>query len=217
MKKFFLILCLSFFAVTLWADEQNSSVFNNPLSPLTMDHFTTISARLAEHNIVKGNFEQEKKINRLNRALVSSGNFLIVSELGMVWDTLKPFPSVMTLGKDYIIQSRGSQRTVLSAQGNETFIRLAEVISAVFTGNTENLIENFDIYLIGINNNWEIGLIPKDKFIASITEKIVMKGDSVIKSILIFEQNGDSTGYLLSNHSYPSELSINERAYFTIP
>ncbi|MDR2597592.1 MAG: outer membrane lipoprotein carrier protein LolA [Treponema sp.] len=217
MKKFLLILCLSFFAVTSWADEQNSSVFDNPLSPLTMDHFTKISARLAEHSIAKGNFEQEKKINRLNRALVSSGNFLIVSGSGMVWDTLKPFPSVMTLGKDYIIQSKGSQRTVLSAQGNETFIRLAEVISAVFTGNTEKLTENFDIYFIGVNNNWEMGLIPKDKFIASITEKIVMKGDSVIKSILIFEQNGDSTGYILSNHSYPSELSINERAYFTIP
>ena len=217
MKNFLFILCFYFLTVTLWADEQNSSVFDNPLSQRTKDTFTKISAKLAEHSIVKGNFEQEKKINRLNRALVSSGNFLIVSELGMVWDTLNPFPSVMTLGKDYIIQSRGSQRTVLSAQGNETFIRLAEVISAVFTGNIEILTENFDIYFIGVNNNWEIGLIPKDKFIASITEKIVMKGDSVIKSILIFEQNGDSTGYILSNQSYPSELKINERAYFTIP
>jgi hypothetical protein len=217
MKNFRLILCLYFLTVTLWADEQNSSVFNNSLNPQTMDVFTKISARLAEHSIIKGNFEQEKKINRINRTLVSSGNFLIVSELGMVWDTLKPFPSVMTLGKDYIIQSRGNQRTVLSANGNETFIRLAEVISAVFTGNTEKLIENFDIYFIGVINNWEMGLIPKDRFIASITEKIVMKGDSVIKSILIYEQNGDSIGYILSNHNYFSELNINEKAYFTIP
>jgi len=217
MRKFLLILCLSFFTVTLLADEQNSSVFNNLLSQQTMNVFTKISARLAEHSIVKGNFEQEKKLNRLNRTLVSSGNFLIASELGMVWDTLKPFPSVMTLGKDYIIQSRSSQRTVLSAAGNETFIRLAEVISAVFTGNTEKLIVNFDIYFIGVINNWEMGLTPKDKFIASITEKIVIKGDSVIKSIFIYEQNGDSTGYILSNHSYPSELNINEKAYFTVP
>jgi hypothetical protein len=217
MRKLLLILSFLFFAVTLWADEQNISVFDNPLSPRTMDVFTKISVKLAEHSIVKGNFEQEKKINRLNRALVSSGNFLIVSELGMVWDTLKPFPSVMTLGKDYIIQSRGSQKTILPATGNETFIRLADVISAVFTGNTEKLIENFEIYFTGLTANWEIGLIPKDKFISSITEKIVMKGDSVIKSILIFEQNGDSTGYILSNHSHPSELNINEKEYFTIP
>jgi hypothetical protein len=217
MRKFF-IFSFFLFTVTLWADEQNNSLFNNPLSSQTMDVFTKTSARLAEHSIVKGNFEQEKKLNRLNRSLISSGNFLIISDLGMVWDTLKPFPSTMTLGKNYIIQSRpGSQRTVLSAQGNETFIRLAEVISAVFTGNTEKLTQNFEIYFTGVITNWEIGLTPKDKFIASITERIVMRGDSVIRSILIFEQNGDSTGYILSNHSYPTELNVNEKAYFTFP
>jgi hypothetical protein len=216
MRKFF-ILSFFLFTVILLADEQNSSLFDNPLSMQTMDVFTKISARLAEQKIVKGSFEQEKKINRLNRSLISSGNFLIVSDLGMVWDTLKPFPSAMTLGKDYIIQLRGSQKTVLPAQGNETFIRMAEVISSVFTGNSEKLIENFEVFFTGVITNWEMGLIPKDKFIASITERIVMKGDSAIKSILIFEQNGDSTLYNLSNHSYPSELNVNEKAYFTVP
>jgi len=217
MKKFFLILSLFLFSVILRADEKNKSLFDNPLNPQTMDAFTKISTILAEHKIVKGNFEQIKKLNRLNRTLVSSGNFLIVPELGMVWDTLKPFPSTMTLGKNYIIQSRSGQRTVLSAQENETFIRMAEVISAVFTGNIEKLTENFDIYFIGVTTNWEIGLIPKDKFIAYITERIVMNGDSAIKSILVYEQNGDSTEYILSNQNYPAEMNINEKAYFTLP
>jgi len=217
MRKFFLILSLYLFSVTLWADEKNNSLFDNPLNQQTTDAFIKISVKLAEHRIVKGNFEQEKKLNRLNRALVSSGNFLIVPELGMVWDTLTPFPSTMTLGKNYIIQSRNGQRSVLSAQGNETFIRMAEVISAVFTGNTEKLKENFDIYFIGVTENWEIGLVPKDKFIASVTERIIMKGDSAIKSIFLYEQNGDSTEYFLSNHSYHTELNVNEKAYFTLP
>jgi len=216
MRKFLLILSFFIFTVTLQAEEKNS-LFDNPLSLQTTDSFTKVSAKLAEHKIVKGNFEQKKILKQLNRVLASSGNFLIVSELGMVWDTLKPFPSAMTLGKNYIIQSRGSQRTVLSALGNETFIRMAEVLSAVFTGNAEKLTENFDIYFIGVITNWEMGLIPKDKFIASITERIVMKGDSAIKTIYINEQNGDSTEYILSNHSYPTELNANERAYFTLP
>lgn len=217
MKRFFLAMGLFLFVITLWADEQNNSLFNNPLRPQTMDAFTGISAMLAERKIVKGNFEQEKRINQLNRSLVSSGNFLIVSGLGMVWDTVKPFPSAMTLGRDYIIQSRGSQRTVLSTRGNETFIRMAEVISAIFTGNTQKLTENFEIYFIGIITGWEIGLIPRDKTIASVAGRIVMKGDSAIRSILIYEQNGDSTEYILSNHSYPAELNVNEKAYFTLP
>jgi hypothetical protein len=217
MRGGFLILYLSFFAVTLWADENNNSLFDNPLNLQTTDTFTKISAMLAEHSIVKGNFKQEKKINRLNRSFVSSGNFLIVSGLGMVWDTVKPFPSTVTLGKDYIIQSRGNQRTVLSTQGNEAFIRMAEIISAVFTGDKQRLTENFELYFIGIITNWEMGLIPRDRTVASVTGRIAMKGDSAIRSILIYQQNGDSTEYILSNHSYPAELNVNEKAYFTVP
>jgi len=176
------------------------------------------SAALAEHPIVRGNFEQEKVLSRLGRSLKSSGNLIIAADLGMVWDTLKPFPSTLALGKDYLVQSRpGGQKSVLSAQGNETFIRLAEVISSVFSGNTRGLLENFDVYYLGNSSGWELGLLPKDNAIASFAVRITMKGDSVIRSILINEQNGDSITYVLSNHSYPSELALHEKSFFTIP
>jgi len=216
-------LGLFFISIALWAD---GDVFSYPLKPETMDAFKAVSERLAEHPIVKGNFEQEKILSRLGRSLKSEGNFIIVADLGMVWDTIKPFPSTLTLGKDYLMQSRpGGQKTKVSAQGNETFLRMAEVISAVFSGNAQGLLDNFEVYFAigntaggsGSAGTWELGLSPLDKAISTFAAKITMSGDSAIRNIIINEQSGDITKYSLSNHNYPPELNVHEKALFTLP
>jgi hypothetical protein len=210
-------LILFFCTVGLWAQTATEEIFRHPLEPKTMEAFKTTCSRLSEHPIVQGNFEQEKTLSRLKRTLKSSGNFIIVADLGMVWDTVKPFASTLTLGKDYMIQSRpGGQKTVLNAQGNETFLRMAEVISAVFSGDSQGLMNNFDIFYTGSTAAWELGLSPKNTAIGSFAEKIIMKGDAAIKSIIIYEQNGDTVQYLLSNHRYPVELNVNEKNLFSV-
>jgi len=207
-----------FFLFAGRAQAAEEDIFRYPLGQRTENAFRTTCSRLAEHPFVRGNFEQEKILSRLNRSLKSSGNFIIATDLGMVWDTVKPFPSTLALGRDFIVQSRpGGQKTVLSAQGNETFLRMAEVISTVFSGNERGLLDNFEVYYSGSVSSWELGLSPLDKAINSFAEKIVMKGDDAIRSIQILEQNGDSIKYILSNHSYPAELDVHEKAFFSYP
>jgi hypothetical protein len=107
---------------------------------------------------------------------------------------------------------------------------MAEVISAIFSGNSRSLIDNFNIYYSpvvggsgsgivddGADYEWELGLIPKDTAIGVFAEKIVMKGSATIRSILIYERNGDSVQYILTNHNYPAELNVNEKALFALP
>jgi len=214
--RYFYLLCailgLLFLSTALWAEED---VFRYPLGPATMEAFKATSERLAEHPIVRGEFEQEKILSRLGRSLKSSGNFIIVSQMGMVWDTVKPFPSTLVLGKDYFVQSRpGGQKTVLSAAGNETFLGMAEVISAVFSGNTRGLLDNFEVFFSGLPSAWEMGLLPNSKAIAGFAGKITMNGDAAIRSIVVYEQNGDSIKYILSKHNYPVELSVHDKSFF---
>ena len=213
-----LVLIAALTMQVLWAQNQKEAVFSNPLEPKTMEAFKTTCSRLAEHPCITGNFEQEKILSRLDRSLKSSGSFIIAAGLGMAWDTVKPFPSTLVLGKDYLIQSRpGGQKTLLNAQGNETFIRLAEIISTVFSGNARGLLDNFDVYYSGSAAAWELGLIPRDKTVGSFAETIIIKGDNAIRFIQICEQNGDMIKYILSNHRYPPELSIYEKALFSFP
>ncbi|MDR0494535.1 MAG: outer membrane lipoprotein carrier protein LolA [Treponema sp.] len=217
MKYFYLII-FAFLSGGLQAQSPAEDVFRYPLETKTLDAFKTTCSRLAEHPFTTGNFEQEKTLSRLQRSLKSSGTFIIAADLGMVWDTAKPFPSTLALGKDYLMQSRpGGKKTILSAQGNETFIRMAEVLSAVFSGRSQGLLDNFEIYYSGSPAAWELGLSPKDGAIGSFAEKIIMKGDTAIRYITVHEQGGDTIRYILSGHSYPEELSIHEKALFSLP
>jgi outer membrane lipoprotein-sorting protein len=211
-----------FFAIFLFftgmAYSQQENIFRHPLMPQTEPSFRLTCRRLSERPLIRGTFEQEKIISRLNRSLKSSGNFIIAAGLGMVWNTLNPFPSTLVLGKDFIIQSRpGGQRTVLCAQGNETFLHMADVISTVFTGNAQGLIDNFEVYYYERGASWELALIPLDKALNSFANMITMNGDTVIRSIRITEQNNDSITYILSNHTFPEVLNANENALFSLP
>ncbi|MDR1932592.1 MAG: outer membrane lipoprotein carrier protein LolA [Spirochaetales bacterium] len=194
----------------------DNPVFQFPLSPATLPRFHEICGVLAKRPVTKGIFTQKKNISRLNRSLVSGGNFIIDAKLGIVWETLSPFPSTMAVGRDYIIQSvPGGAKTKLEAAGNETFLRLSETLSAVFTGDAQRLLENFKNYFTETGAAWTLGLIPLEGSIRSFAAAIIMSGDSVIRSVTVHEQNGDSIRYELSRHSFPEELGSHEKNLFS--
>jgi hypothetical protein len=208
------------------ARENGEEAFNHPLNASTRPRFDAVCADLAKNPVIKGGFEQTKTIGRLNRSLISKGDFIIAAELGIVWDTLTPFPSTMTVGRDYILQSTPSgAKTKLDARGNETFLRLADTISAIFTGNSRLLLENFAVYFTESGDSWTIALIPGERSIKTFAARIIMSGDSpravgsrtqntVIRVITLYEQSGDTITYRLSNHSYPGTLNARERSLF---
>ena len=214
-RKGIFFLCFLFFFTPVWAQED---IFRYPLVQQTRIAFDAVSVNLAERPLIKGNFTQEKYLNRFNRSLMSSGNFIIATEQGMVWETLQPFPSTMVMGSDFILQSRPDGRmSVLSAQGNETFTQMANVLSSVFSGQSHRLLENFEVYFSGNVSDWNMGLLPLDSALTSFITRITMNGDSAIRSIRIFEPNGDIITYTLSNHSFPARLNDHEEAFFSIP
>jgi hypothetical protein len=197
-------------------------VFSRPLDGASLPQYSAVCADLARRPVVKGVFEQTKTIKRLGRSLVSRGNFIIAAELGMVWDTLSPFPSVTAVGRDFIIQStpRGT-RSRLDAGGNETFTSLAATISAVFTGNAQSLRENFENYFLSGGGIWTLGLVPREKAVALFAERIILEGEAaagsaLIRSITLHERGGDTVRYVLSGHSFPAGLSDDEKALFSL-
>jgi outer membrane lipoprotein-sorting protein len=199
------------------ARENAPDVFRFPLGTETLARYGEVSRTLAEHPVVTGTFTQTRTLSRVNRTMVSSGEFIIAAGTGMVWDTRAPFPSVMAVGRDYIVQStpRGT-RTRLEARGNETFLSLADTISAVFTGDAHRLQEDFDNYFTESAGSWFLGLIPREKTVRTFAAQITMSGDSVIRSITLREQNGDTVRYELSGHRFPESLTPDEKALFSV-
>ncbi|MDR2631955.1 MAG: outer membrane lipoprotein carrier protein LolA [Spirochaetaceae bacterium] len=212
-----LLLFSGLAGIPLAAEDSSEEVFRFPLSPAVLSRYREINQILSAHPLVKGNFTQKKTLNRLKRSLESGGTFIIDAERGMVWETRRPFPSIMAVGRDYLIQwSPGGRKTKLDARGNETFLRLAETISAVFSGNTEKLLDSFDNYFIEADGSWTVGLVPGEKNLRSFARRIILRGDSVIRQITLYEQNGDTVHYELSGHFFPEALDPHEIAFFSL-
>jgi outer membrane lipoprotein-sorting protein len=207
---FFCLLC----AVT--GAQETDPVFLHPQKDSENSRFKEVCAALSSREICRGNFVQEKTIAKLKRSLVSRGTFVIASRFGVIWKTETPFPSVSAVGRDFIVQqtSHGKKQT-LSASGNETFLKISETISAVFSGNSDRLFDNFAVYFSEENSEWTVGLVPSDAAVRQMITDIVMTGGFVINEISIREKNNDSIRYRFSNWTFQKELTEDEKSFFS--
>jgi outer membrane lipoprotein-sorting protein len=181
--------------------------------------FDAVCGEIARRPIVTGDFTLTKTIKRINRTITSSGVFVISAQKGMVWDTREPFPSTLVVGADYIVQimpDGGHSR--LSARGNNTFLRISQVMKAVFTGNSLTLNDNFDVSFTSMNpldGTWLARLVPKDSAVKTFAAAFILNGKGgVISAITVIQQNGDSMKYQLTNQRYPAALQAKTESLF---
>jgi len=189
----------------------------SPLSPLTRPRFEAVCKTLSHHPVVKGNFVQTKYLARLGRSLVSRGTFAVDTSHGMLWETHTPFASTTAVGPHFVVQNSNGQSTRVDASGNETFLRMAQTMRAVFGGDSQTLSKTFEVSFDEKDGKWTLSLSPKDNSLKNFLKTIRLEGDSVVRQLLLLEANGDSILYVLSSHSFPAELSAQEKALFAPP
>lgn len=207
-----LILALLFICA---ASFVSADVFDHPLNTDTLSSFVAVRTAIAAHAFQKGSFLQTKHIAKLNRNLVSSGEYLISKADGIVWQTKKPFPSTMIVSTHAVVQIAASgKKTVLQAGNNATFESFAKVISSVFQGGSALSETNFALYFEGDEKNWKVGLVPKESAIRAVAEKFVLQGSSAMNSVTMHEKNGDFVRYEFANVVFPDTLTDDEKTFF---
>lgn len=175
---------------------------------------------LASNPNTTGDFTQTKTIITNNRKLVSSGNF-IISNIGIMWKTLKPFPSTLILTEEKMIQISASGNTsVMNGADNQIFANISETLSSVFSGNVTKLLKNFECdFSTNENGFWQVKLSPKDSSIASVIKTITLSGyyknQATLDSLLMTESSNNTILYEFSNQQYPKELSSDDKKIFT--
>jgi len=167
-----------------------------------------------------GDFTQIKTVSTTGRQLKSSGKFIISGE-GIMWKTLKPFPSNLVITKTAMIQTAGDgTKTVMNGSDNQIFQNIAQTLSSVFAGDSKVLESNFTVDFIEKDSkNWTIILTPKDSTIASVMQTLTLEGEVttsnvVLNSLELKESSNNKIRYEFTNQSYPKELTEDEKAYF---
>lgn len=186
------------------------------------DDFSRICKKLSVIENVRGNFQLEQYSSKTGRALKSSGNYTISGPDGIIWFTEIPVKSVMAVTKNYMYMEMNGKQRKMDGAGNQTFSNMANVISALFTGNYEQIIKDFEVscsLMEGKSSVWNINLIPRDATIASYMKQIdivamEMPDKCHIAGISMFLYNGDHSVYQLKNQVVIDNLNDDEKRYF---
>jgi len=185
---------------------------------LAGDALSAVQQRVAQVTVLRGEFTQEKRIEGFKNPLRSQGRFLLARDKGVVWTTLKPFPSEVVLTRDRILsrQRDGSTRVELDARQQPALRAVNEMMFALMSGDVKALTGRFDAQpQLLPDNGWKLVLKPRPGAVAQAFVSITLEGDRYVRRVGIDERNGDRTQLQFSGMTEtPARLTADEAHRF---
>lgn len=168
-----------------------ADLFDQPANPdALLKTLEPVVSELRSAQTLRGHFTQRKFLPELPKPLVAEGSFLFVRDRGIVWRTLKPFPSELIITRDALIQRQGSQTLRIAADQQPAIQMVGRIFFAVFSLDLNALDALFRLYGTG-GNPWQLGLKPRQ---AEITlREIEIRGAAQVEEVLMRESGGDRT------------------------
>lgn len=175
-----------------------------------------LQEKLTAHQLVRGQYTQAKKMQMFKLPLLSSGDFVLEQQQGLLWRQNKPFKISLTLSKYRLSQQFVDQPAdIIQASDNPMVFYFSHLFLSLFKGDIEGLTEQFVIKLQSGEEQWSLFLTPKNAPLNNIFKQITISGSSYINQLLLTELNGDSSEILFFNQSnMPTRLSKGEQSAF---
>lgn len=177
-----------------------------------------VRARLAQPAVLRGRFEQSKQLKGFDQPLVSRGDFLLVRDRGVAWDTREPFASTTLLTRDRLLTRLpdGSQRVLLDAAQSPATAAVNALLMALLAGDLDALAGPFDLAEgLADDGSWRLVLQPRDEALRQVFTRIRLEGDRYVREVQLEETGGDATTLrFLELSETPAQPSPGEAARF---
>jgi outer membrane lipoprotein-sorting protein len=175
-----------------------------------------IQAMLAKPAVMCGRFDQTKTLAGMKKPLASSGRFCVVAGKGVLWRTLKPFPSTLRLTRDEIVNYQGDRVAMrLDAKTEPTVRMINNVLFSLLSGNLAQLESLFEVDGAVDAASWNVVLKAKQAALDKAIGTIRLDGGAYVKNIVMSEASGDRTAIVFSDiKAGESALSPEEAALF---
>jgi outer membrane lipoprotein-sorting protein len=158
-----------------------------------------IQAMLAKPAIMCGRFDQTKQLAGMKKPLAAEGRFCVVAGKGVLWRTLKPFPSTLRLTRDEIVNYQGDRVAMrLDAKTEPTVRVINNVLFSLLAGDLGQLDTLFDGDGTVDANSWNVSLKPRQAALEKAIGAIKLEGGQYVKSIVMNEASGDHTTIVFS-------------------
>jgi len=147
-----------------------------------------------------GEFSQKRYLVGFPAPLLTTGEFFVVPEKGLVWKISKPFESRLIITDTGITQiSHGSVTTVDGSNGFAATIN--NIMGPALRGDWARLEDKFDVQFepaIG-TDPWQVTLKPTDVLIGKVISKVTLHGKVKTDVIDTLKPNGDRDVIYLSS------------------
>ncbi len=175
---------------------------------------TKKAALIPEVNILRGNFEQIRYLKGFKNPLKSEGRFLVSKSNGVVWQGLKPFPSMILVRNSGVIVNLDQKKNPVKPNAKKSNAAMSKIMLAMLSGDQAEMGKYFKIQRSESNGIWTLQLQPKGGM-ARVFSRVVVTGERYIQKVLMEEKSGDKTELNFSAVSeVPNSLSAEEMKYF---
>jgi len=158
-----------------------------------------IQAMLAKPPVMCGRFDQTKQLAGMKKPLAAEGRFCVVAGKGVLWRTLKPFPSTLRLTRDEIVNYQGDRVAMrLDAKTEPTVRVINNVLFSLLAGDLGQLDTLFDGDGSVDANGWSVSLKPRQAALEKAIGTIKLDGGAYVKTIVMNEASGDRTTIVFS-------------------
>jgi len=181
------------------------------------DQVATIFNQLAKSEIIRADFEQQKKLASLNKTFVSNGTLTFAKSNGVLWQIKRPVQADLIVTQKKLIQK--TQRTYSQIQIDQSpYSSVASLFLQLMSGDDKALAKNFNVLSANYSpSGWNIALTPKSALFKKLFLRIDAQGRQYVNKIVIQEQANNSTTILFRNQTIqPNQLTAAEDALFEI-
>ena len=158
-----------------------------------------IQAMLARPSVMCGRFDQNKQLAGMKKPLAAEGRFCVVAGKGVLWRTLKPFPSTLRLTRDEIVNYQGDRVAMrLDAKTEPTVRMINNVLFSLLAGDLAQLESLFEVDGTVDAGSWSVSLKARSPGLAKAIGAIKLEGGTYVRSIVMNEASGDRTSIVFS-------------------
>lgn len=177
-----------------------------------------VKQRVAKVDVLRGEFAQEKQVAGFKNPLRSQGRFVLAQDHGVIWTTLKPFPSEVVVTRNRILsrQSDGSSRVELDGRQQPAMRSVNAIMFALMSGDAQALSAQFTVKVEVLPGNaWKMQLTPRSAMLGKVFAQLTLSGDRYVREVQINEANQDVTRIHFAGMSdTPATLSTDEGRRF---
>jgi outer membrane lipoprotein-sorting protein len=161
-----------------------------------------VRSRLAKPAVLRGQFEQQKQLQGFHNPLKSSGDFLLLRDRGIAWNTRKPFASSTRLTRKRLLATMpdGSTQVLIDAGASPGMAAVNALLMALVAGDLDALATRFTLKeTLRADGGWSLALQPRDAALKQAFTRIVLDGDRYVRGVEIIEPAGDRTRIVFSD------------------